>query len=402
MIGINEKKNCCGCTACAEICPKNCIRMKPDEEGFLYPSVDESQCIKCNACDAVCPIQNPVVEKETTQKAYLVQHRDESVRLDSAAGGAFTAIATVVLQKGGVVFGAAYDENFHVRHSYVETVDELKKFRNSKYVQSELGDSFRLVKDFLQKGRWVCFSGTPCQIEGLSKFLRKPYENLVLVDVVCHGIPSPLVWDKYLEYQKRFFQKPDNIRFRDKFYGYKYSTMSIIQDGKNVYHAGSQLDPMLRAFFTDTCDRPSCYACPFKKRYRVSDFTIWDCFSVYNFDKKLDDDKGTTRVLCHTQKAESIMQEVMKLAMCVEVPADRLVAGVKEMFESVPMSPKRAAFMADAGRLSGTELFEKYYPVTNKVKVKTAIRKLLLVTGIYGIAKKYIYKIRSIRKKSGK
>lgn len=202
MIGINEKKNCCGCTACAEICPKNCIRMKPDEEGFLYPSVDESQCIKCNACDAVCPIQNPVVEKETTQKAYLVQHRDESVRLDSAAGGAFTAIATVVLQKGGVVFGAAYDENFHVRHSYVETVDELKKFRNSKYVQSELGDSFRLVKDFLQKGRWVCFSGTPCQIEGLSKFLRKPYENLVLVDVVCHGIPSPLVWDKYLEYQK--------------------------------------------------------------------------------------------------------------------------------------------------------------------------------------------------------
>lgn len=394
MITVADKKHCAGCTACAEICPKNCIQMMPDEEGFLYPSVDKNQCIKCNACDVVCPIQNPVAEKETAQKAYLVQHRDESVRLDSAAGGAFTAIATVILQEGGVVFGAAYDENFHVRHSYVETVGELKKFRNSKYVQSELGDSFLLAKDFLQKGRWVCFSGTPCQIEGLSKFLRKPYENLVLVDVVCHGIPSPLVWDKYLEYQKKSFPKPDNIRFRDKFYGYKYSTMSIIQNGKNVYHAGSQLDPMLRAFFTDTCDRPSCYECPFKKRYRVSDFTIWDCFSVYNFDKKLDDDKGTTRVLCHTQKAESLMQEVIKFAKCEEVPADKLVAGVKEMFESVPMSPKRAAFMADAERLSGTELFEKHFPITRKVKVKTAVRKILLVTGIYGMAKNCINRVR--------
>lgn len=394
MIEVTDKKNCAGCTACAEICLKNCIQMKPDKEGFLYPHVEESQCIKCNACDMVCPIQNPIAEKETPQKAYLVQHRDETVRLDSSAGGAFTAIATVILQKGGVVFGAAYDENFHVRHNYVETIDDLKKFRNSKYVQSELGDSFRLVKDFLQKGRWVCFSGTPCQIEGLSKFLRKPYEKLVLVDVVCHGIPSPLVWDKYLEYQKQFFQKPDNIRFRDKFYGYKYSTMSIIQGGKNVYHAGSQLDPMLRAFFTDACDRPSCYECPFKKRYRVSDFTIWDCFSVYDFNKKLDDDKGTTRVLCHTRKAESMMQEVMKLAKCEEVPADKLVAGVKEMFESVPMSSQRAAFMADADRLSGKELFEKYYPITRKVRAKTAIRKALLVTGIYGMAKKCMNRVR--------
>ncbi len=224
--------------------------------------------------------------------------------------------------------------------------------------------------------------------------MQKPYEKLVLVDVVCHGIPSPRIWNKYLEYQKQFFKKPDSIRFRDKFYGYKYSTMSIIQDGKNVYQAGSQLDPMLRAFFTDVCDRPSCYECPFKKRYRVSDFTILDCFSVYDFDKKLDDDKGTTRVLCHTKKAKSMMQEVMKLAKCEEVPTDRLVTGVREMFESVPMNPKRTVFLADADRLSGKELFEKYYPVTRKVKVKTAIRKTLLVTGIYGMAKKCMNRVR--------
>ena len=388
MIEIKDKKNCVGCTACAEICPKKCIQMKPDEEGFLYPVVDKSRCVECNACNTVCPIQSPVDEKEKLQKAYLVQHCDEKVRLDSSAGGAFTAIATVV------VFGAAYDENFHVQHTYIEAVDELKKFRNSKYVQSELGDAFCLVKSFLQKGRWVCFSGTPCQIEGLSRFLRKPYEKLVLVDVVCHGIPSPLIWNKYLEYQEQSFPNPDNIRFRDKFYGYKYSTMSIIQNGKNVYHAGSQLDPMLRAFFSDTCDRPSCYECPFKKRYRVSDFTIWDCFSVYDFDKKLDDDKGTTRVLCHSQKAASLMQEVMEYARCKEVSADKLVTGVKEMFESVPMNLNRTVFLADATKLSGKELFEKYYPVTKKVKVKTAIRKVLLVTGIYGTMKKCLNRVR--------
>ena len=170
--------------------------------------------------------------------------------------------------------------------------------------------------------------------------------------------------------------------------------MSIIQDGKNVYHAGSQLDPMLRAFFSDTCDWPSCYECPFKKRYRISDFTIWDCFSVYDFDKKLDDDKGTTRVLCHSQKATSLMQEVKKYARCEEVSADKLVAGVKEMFESVPMNPKRTVFLADAAKMSGKELFEKYYPVTNEVKVKTAIRKALLVTGIYGMAKKCMNRVR--------
>ena len=177
MIEIKDKKDCAGCTACTEICPKKCIQMKPDEEGFLYPVVDKNRCVECNACNMVCPIQNPITEEEKPQKAYLVQHCDEKVRLDSSAGGAFTAIATVVLQRGGVVFGAAYDENFHVQHTYVEAVNELKRFRNSKYVQSDLGDSFCLVKDFLQKDRWVCFSGTPCQTEGLSKFLRKPYEK---------------------------------------------------------------------------------------------------------------------------------------------------------------------------------------------------------------------------------
>lgn len=199
MIQIRDKKKCCGCTACVEICPKQCIKMKPDMEGFLYPTVDQDKCIDCGTCDGVCPTLNGKLEIETVQKAYLVQHRNDDVRMDSSAGGAFTAIASYVLERGGVVFGAAYNKNFQVRHTYIEKVEELRKFRNSKYVQSDMGNCFRQARDFLKADRWVCFSGTPCQIEGLANFLKKPYEQLILVDVVCHGIPSPLIWNKYLE-----------------------------------------------------------------------------------------------------------------------------------------------------------------------------------------------------------
>lgn len=393
MIEIKNKQDCCGCTACAAICHKDAIVMKADEEGFVYPVVDTEKCIRCGACNRVCPIQNPIKEEEKEQKAFLVQHKDEQVRLESSAGGAFTAIATTVIEKGGVVFGAAYDDNFQVHHTYVENIKDLKRFRNSKYVQSNLGDSFKQVKNFLKEGRWVCFSGTPCQIEGLYKYVG-PHNKLILVDVVCHGIPSPLIWNKYLEYQDVKNSRPDNIRFRDKFYGYKYSTMSMVKDGKNLYHAGSQLDPMLRAFFSDTCDRPSCYECPFKKRYRVSDLTIWDCFSVYDFDKQMDDDKGTTRVLCHSEKGKAVIAEIQRLVKCKEVKAERLVAGVKEMTESVKVNPKRQEFMADAAVLSGKDLFDKYYPVTIKVKAKTMIRKILLVTGIYGTMKKCLNRMK--------
>lgn len=394
MIKIKNKEKCSGCTACVSICPKNCIIMQPDDEGFLYPKVNRDCCIQCGACERVCPILTPIKETPFEQKAFLVQHKDETVRLDSSAGGAFTAIATAILNRGGVVFGAACDENFQVYHTYVENIEDLKKFRNSKYVQSQIGNCFRKVREFLKQGQWVCFSGTPCQIEGLSKYIGINNEKLLLVDVVCHGVPSPLVWNKYLEHYDFKENKPDNIRFRDKYYGYKYSTMSVIRNGENVYHAGSQLDPMLRAFFADTCDRPSCYSCPFKKRYRVSDITIWDCFSVYDFDKNMDDDKGTTRVLCHSDKGKKFVEEMKEVALCKEVLADKLVAGVKEMYESVSENSKRSQFMNDAKTLSGDVLFDKYYPVTAKVKIKTMVRKTLLITGIYSMAKKCLNRVR--------
>ncbi|MBR5317393.1 MAG: Coenzyme F420 hydrogenase/dehydrogenase, beta subunit C-terminal domain [Lachnospiraceae bacterium] len=393
MIKIIDKKKCSGCTACASVCPKDCISMKVDNEGFLYPEVDTTLCIACNACDSVCPVKNHITEHPVEQKGFLIQHIDDTIRKDSAAGGAFTAIASAIIKKGGVVFGAAYDENFQVRHTYVEQIEELYIFRNSKYVQSRMENCFRLVKDFLLKGRWVCFSGTPCQVEGLYKYLGKDYPNLILIDVVCHGIPSPLIWKCYLEYMQVSSENTDNIRFRDKYYGYKYSTMSIIQNGKNVYHAGSHQDPMLRAFFSDICNRPICYECPFKKRYRVSDITVWDCFSVYDFDDKLDDDKGTTRVLCHTNKGVSLIEMVKSEVKYIEVSASKLVYGVKEMYESVRINPKREQFFRDAINTDAVTLFNSYYPITLKVRFVSLVRFLLLKIGIYKYVKRILNKI---------
>lgn len=385
---------CCGCGACADKCPKNCIQMIPDQEGFLYPKIDTNHCIDCHICEKTCPVLNVSPDIPFEQEAYIVQIKDENVRRESTAGGAFTAIAQYIISKNGVVFGAMYDDSFKVYHGYVETVEELKKFRNSKYVQSDLRNCFQQAKKFLEEDRWVCFSGTPCQIEGIKRFLSKNYEKLVLVDVVCHGVPSPFIWDKYLEYQGLKENEPENIRFRDKYYGYKYSTMSIIRNGKNVYHAGSQLDPMLRAFFSDICDRPACYNCKFKKRYRVSDMTIWDCDTVYRFDKKMDDDKGTTRVLCHSDKAKKIIREIFNTIYFKQVDPDEMVYGVKEMVSSTKLNPKRSEFFIDAHNMTSKELFDKYYPVNGKVKLKTELRKVLVITGLYSIAKRLLNTIR--------
>ena len=320
--------------------------MDEDDEGFRYPRVDMQTCIDCGLCEKVCPIINAQPETPKPQRAYLLQHKDERILSESTSGGAFTAIATYVIEQGGVVFGACYDDEFRVVHRYVDKVDDLGVFRNSKYVQSHVGKAYREAQGFLKQGRMVCFSGTPCQLEGLLRFLRKPYTNLVTVDLVCHAITSPKVFGMYVDQKKKETEgEIENILFRDKKpFGYKYSTMSVYSQGKQVYREGVETDVMLRSFFTHINVRPSCYDCRFKKRYRMTDFTIWDCFDVYRFSKELDNDKGVTRILAHTPKANAIVEDLKAQARIVEIDADEAVAGVKELVRSVKMNPRREAF----------------------------------------------------------
>lgn len=182
MINIVNKVDCCGCEACYNACPNESIRMKSDEEGFLYPQVNQDTCVNCGLCEKVCPISNCETKKNENQVAYLLQYKDDEVCKESTSGGAFTGIASYVIEKGGIVFGVEMTEEYKVRHTSVETIEELKRFRNSKYVQSRVGYAFQQVRNELKRGRMVCFSGTPCQIEGLRHFLGKDYQNLILVD----------------------------------------------------------------------------------------------------------------------------------------------------------------------------------------------------------------------------
>ena len=197
MITITDKSKCCGCNACVQACPKQCIEMHEDDEGFLYPRVDTTRCIDCGKCEKVCPVINQA-EPHRPIKVYAAINPDEEIRRQSSSGGIFTLLAEQTIKEGGVVFGARFDESWQVTHDYTESIEGLASLRGSKYVQSCIGDTFLKAEAFLKQGRKVLFTGTPCQISGLKKYLHKEYENLLTVDFVCHGVPSPLIWQKYL------------------------------------------------------------------------------------------------------------------------------------------------------------------------------------------------------------
>lgn len=380
-IDVSDKEDCCGCTACKNVCPVNAIEMKEDEEGFLYPVIDENKCINCTLCKATCPILNKKKEKKIEQKAYILNNKDMEIRTESTSGGAFTEISKYILNKNGIVYGAAFNDLFKVEHQKATKEEELSKFRNSKYVQSDLNNTFKEIKEYLEEGRFVCFSGTPCQIEGLNCFLKKKYEKLVLVDVVCRAVPSPKFLREYLTYIKEKKLNKEQIQsifFRDKSkYGYKYTQMKITSKGNN-YENGIETDPYLRAFFNGYSIRNSCMSCKFKKRYRISDFTMWDCFNVENFDKNMDDNKGTTRILIHTEKGRKIFDEIKENFIYKEIDADKIVEDSKEMVRPNKINPNRKEFFEDFNQLDIDEVFKKYFPYNSKMKFERLMRKKLV------------------------
>lgn len=398
MIDINDKTRCCGCAACEAVCPRHCISMQSDKEGFLYPRIDENSCINCGACERVCPIINKTVENPFEQQGYLIRHNHKEIRVDSTSGGAFTAFAETIIDVGGYVVGAAFDDQLKVRHIIVNSKKDLGKFRNSKYVQSSLQGIFNPVKDLLEKGKTVCFSGTPCQIESLKSFLKHDYKSLYLIDTVCRAVPSPGIFEKYKEYQEKSFDdKLVGIRFRDKYYGYSYSTLNIkLKKVKEKYHRGVESDPWLRAFFSEICDRPSCHQCVFRSRYRNSDITMWDCFNIHDFFPAWDDGTGVTRLLVHTNKGLELLEASKRYASTVSVSTDKIVENVKEMVDSPKPSTRRTEFMKDSETLDGKLLFEKYFPIRGKNDFKHLMRVALAKTGIYNEVK---YGLRKVKKK---
>ena len=389
MINIVNKVDCCGCSACKNICPKNCIEMIADKEGFLYPSVDKKKCVNCRLCETACPILHYEVEKENkAQLGAIVVSRDETVLAQSTSGGAFTAIAEYVISCGGYVYGVEMNSDFFVHHIEVSDVMNLVKFRNSKYVQSDIGSIYKMVESRLKSGVLVCFSGTPCQIEGLRHFLRKDYENLILVDVVCRAVPSPGVWNRYIHYIQEKYGSLSNVRFRDKDLGYQYSTMKIQSSDGKILRNGIESDQWLRMFFSGMIIRPSCTDCKFRRMYRNSDITIWDCFNVSDLSKNFDETKGATRMLIHSEKGKMVFDSIANKYHYEMMSPDMLVRGLTELSKSPQEHALKKQFFEDYHLLSMEELLNKYFANTLSVKIKKNARLFLNKLGIDKVVKK--------------
>ena len=319
MIDVVNKKDCCGCSACVQICPKQCISLKEDFEGFLYPIVDKDVCIDCGLCEKACPILHQG-EGGKPLKVYAARNLNEETRNQSSSGGIFTLLAEGVIKDGGVVFAAKFDEHWGVKHDYTETIEGLSVLRGSKYVQSTIGNTYREAKDFLKQGRKVLFCGTPCQIAGLKRFLSKEYENLLTIDFVCHGVPSPGVWRNYLNETiaqmcdknsvssdpiSKGNARIESISFRNKCTGWKKYSFALTlsattrSGAKNTVSLSEVFsdNTFMKGFLANLYLRPSCYACAAKCGKSGSDITVGDLWGASSIIGNDDDDRGTSLVM---------------------------------------------------------------------------------------------------------
>ena len=387
MIVITDKNKCSGCGACVQICPKNCISFHSDNEGFLYPFVDIKECIDCNLCVKVCQYQsNSDIQTDTTKplNVYAAFNKDNTIRNESSSGGVFTLLAEHILDKAGYVFGAAFDDDWSVKHISINKKEDLYRLRGSKYVQSRTENTYKEVLSYIKENKWVLYSGTPCQVLGLKRFLKKDYPKLVTVDVVCHGVPSPLVWKRYLN-EVTGNKHIKNITFRNKQYGWRNFSLNI-KTTSNIFTFPMEdnTSPYMKGFLKDLYLRPSCYNCIAKNFKSNSDISIADYWWIQNVDPEMDDNKGCSQIFINTHKGQDIF--------------DSLNIYKKETYSD---SDIRDAYIF-SGAVSHSATYNKrrnrFFKDFNNKNLNSLITKLTKPT-----LKEYMYmKIRDIGRKNAK
>lgn len=381
MINLVEKKHCSGCTACVACCPQNAITMEFDVEGFKYPVIDRENCIECGKCVRTCPIENEQKKNKVTS-SYLAINNEIDQRRKSASGGIFSVIALKVLENGGIVFGAAYDTDLRVKHIAIEDKNDLCRLQMSKYVQSDLEGVFQSVDSYLKKGRQVLFSGTPCQVAGLKALHKNEDSNLILLDLVCHGVPSPVLFENYKKsLREEYKSNIDNIFFRSKILGHHLSTIAVsFSDGK-LRHSTRLIKSYPRLWFAGFTSRPSCYACSFKEEDRVSDFTLFDSFRSADQYAFQDDDLGLSNVYIRTKKADDIWKQIQ--CRITATRTDSAITNSNDgdmIFESAKKNVKRDAFWKDYSKLSYNELIDKYIPYSRKESLMDSVKRAIVST----------------------
>lgn len=351
-----DRKLCCGCGACSQICPTNAITMVEDEEGFLYPQVSSEKCVNCGLCDKACPVlhaQNNTYEKEQEIKAYGGYHQDEEIRKDSSSGGAFSLFAQWILKQGGKVYGCTLNEKQEAFHIGISSEDELYKLRGSKYVQSEIGDVYKEIKQDLEQDKYVFFVGTPCQAGGLHSFLGKKYEKLYICDFICHGVPSRSVFRSYIDWvEKTNNDKVVGFRFRNKDKGWSQTGLQLgtnitLESGKEIRKYPCFQDAYMNGFLDDIYLRPACYQCSFKSLPKYyTDFTIADFWGVDKVDKSLNDQKGTSLILVHSQHGQELFDLVNDSFKYKECDFEKAISRNKVLVKSAKQTKAREGFYA--------------------------------------------------------
>lgn len=317
----SKTQNCCGCGACSNICPKDAIVMKADDKGFLHPEIDSEKCVNCGLCIKMCAFNKKVENTDTKEiSVYAVKNKDSLVRAESRSGGVFTALTNKCLDNSGVVYGVALDDNYEAIHKRAASQKERDLFRGSKYIQSVVGEAYKEVKADLLQGKEVIYSGTPCQINALKEYLRgTDCSKLILIDIVCHGVPSPSIWRDYLDhYEKTKNGKVTKVDFRNKKkYGWTGCKETISIDGKEYDD-----DLFFVLFNSGLIERSSCFRCPYKNMNRPGDITIGDFWGINKVNSDFNDNKGISLVLCNSDKGkayfESIKEEIDYIESDVE------------------------------------------------------------------------------------
>lgn len=380
---------CCGCSACASVCPKKCIAMRENSEGFLYPVIDREKCVKCGLCEKICPVMHTSHDNDL-REAYGAITKDNDMLLRSSSGGIFTELAKSVLSDGGCVFGAAFSDGFHsVKHVVVESVEGLSSLRGSKYVQSDIGNTFHEAKEQLEKGRLVLFSGTPCQIAGLKNYLGKEYDNLLLVDIICHGTPSPALWTRYLTaVEIRMGGKASYVSFRHKEHGWRKFGMEMpFETGKRYFKELGE-DPFLKMFLKNYCLRESCYNCRVKEADSVADITIGDFWGVEHVAPEIDNSMGVSLALVHTEKGKRYYESAARHMQTIQTDYDGAIVHNSAMHQSVTRPAERDIFFTDMSRLPWDKLVKKY----TSVPLKTRVRQMLSRSMIGKIKRRLLHR----------
>ena len=385
MIRIIDKVSCCGCNACGDVCAKNAITFKTDNEGFWYPEVDMEKCVDCGLCEKICPIINVKELKKNDlpqSTCYAAEHKNLEVVFDSTSGGLFSALADIMYRNKGYVGGAVFNEDFKsVRHYISNDKNDLPRLRSSKYLQSNLEGFYRQVLDLLKTGEHVLVCGSPCQMAALRAFLRKDYENLIIADYICRGINSPKVWSKYIDsYEERYGSKVVYAKAKSKEYGWRNLTQKVIlEDGRHMYETKEQSNFTKGYLQTGVYCRPSCYDCKFKGYPRISDITLADFWGIEKINTSMEKNLGTSLVMINSKKGEKYFETVKSRINFVEVPFNSIEAGNRSLNLSVaPPKVDRKHFFKDLENMSFLQISEKYitHKASRRERVITPLRYL--------------------------